>query len=124
METRTARAEQDGRNVCVSKHGRIGPETGTCDARLTADERQRGRQRLWKRVIGRHFISGPAEHRGSRSTKGRVITAERFENLPDLLERRRLRLTRQRAPLHLQRRAVGIATELAAALDERGMQRS
>src|SRR2546423_12860673 len=52
------------------------------------------------------------------------VARERGEDAVDFRDRDRLGLARQRAPLHLQRRTVGIAAQLAAAADERRVQRS
>src|SRR5471032_2004962 len=66
-------AEENRRRAGVTEHGRIGPETGAGDARRPAHVRERVREHPRQLVIDRRFVGRPAEHRGPRTAKRRVL---------------------------------------------------
>ena len=120
MKASAAWTKEDRQDTRVTEDGGVSPEAGAGDAHRAADFGHRAGERARQLVVGRDFVCRPAEDgradprnvASSRASVARISCTSASAS--------RLRLARQRSPLHLQHGAVGIAAQLVAALDERG----
>ena len=117
--------EQNGRNAGMAEHRGVRPETGAddraaCGSRATATAAS---------ICGSSCAAGTS-YAGrlniaeALARNVAILACQRRQNVAHFVQRGGFRFARQRPPLHLQTRPVGVATELAAAFDERRVQRT